>query len=56
MIKKPVRPKHAIRTRTPQYFFGAAKAAVSNPHTRKRKPAKLPTSVDELRALQKKAT
>lgn len=50
-MKKPaVRPHNTIRTNTPSYFFGSGKAAATNPHTKKRKPSKLPTSLDELEA------
>lgn len=54
-MKKPaVRPHNTIRTNTPSYFFGSGKAAATNPHTRKRKPSKLPTSLDELRKIEEK--
>lgn len=49
--KPPKRPTR--RTSLPYYVFGSAKAAMTNPCTKKRVPAKLPTSLDELQALKK---
>lgn len=54
-MKKPVeKPKRVVRTQVPFYFFSAAKAAQSAQNHRgaARKSSKLPTSIDELRALK----
>lgn len=53
-MKKPTTPKPRTRTSLPYYIFGSAKAALTNPYTKKRKLAKLPTSLDELHALKKR--
>lgn len=54
-MAKTSKPKHVIRPTTcATYIFGSAKAAVAQQKRRgtTRMPAKLPTSVDELRALK----
>lgn len=53
--KKPA-PKHAIRTKTPGYFFAAMKAGESMQRKAgtSRKPAKLPTSLDDLKMMKVK--
>lgn len=49
------KPKHAIRTVIVAYRFGSMRAGQSLQEKRgtARKPAKLPTSLDELHALNK---
>ena len=54
MVEKK-KPKRITRTQEPGYFFGAAKSADAR-RVRlgmKRTPAKLPTSLSDLRKLEK---
>lgn len=53
-MKKP-KPRTVIRTRTPGYFFGSMKAADAQMKRRgvTRMPSKLPTSLADLRAMEK---
>lgn len=58
-MKKPViqnqrrAPPARNITIMPGYIFGSMKAAMTNPHTKKRVLAKLPTSLAELARLKK---